>query len=575
MKDITYTMILRGCAVAAASIIIAGTTTASAQQNADRRTAGDNLPELGLPLDIPLILSGNFGELRRNHFHSGLDFKTQGRTGLTVRSADDGYVSRIVASPWGFGRAVYVTHHSTGLTTVYGHLEAFSPTIDKRVRAEQYARETFSIDMNFLPGELPVKRGEAIGRSGNAGSSGGPHLHMDVRDTRTGDPLDPMVYYRRHIKDAVAPEVRALGLYAVDGEGTVTGASTLAPTKFAQGFTAWGRVAPAIKAYDRMSGTTNIYGVKHLALEFDGKEVYRRTIDRFSFDNTKAVNTLTDYAGVINNGSWMMWTLLPDAEPLGDMIRTVDRGTLLINEERDYKCRWILEDEHGNRKTQPFTIHGRKADIPEGSRKGSLIDHRGRNTFNVDGAEVTFPKGTFYNDGYISITSTPSEKYLTPVYSVGSATVPVSGEFEVNIDVQCPPATDTEKLCMVRLTPKGGSARVDATWRDGRMEGRPSALGRFTVTTDTVAPKVRPVKPETWGRNGRVKYVLSDNLSGVKTYRGTIDGKFALFELDGKTATASFVMDPSRFTKGKKHEVTMIVTDACGNTTTSHDTFIW
>ncbi|MDE5894514.1 MAG: hypothetical protein K2H00_00625 [Muribaculum intestinale] len=110
MKDITYTMILRGCAVAAASIIIAGTTTASAQQNADRRTAGDNLPELGLPLDIPLILSGNFGELRRNHFHSGLDFKTQGRTGLTVRSADDGYVSRIVASPWGFGRALYVTH---------------------------------------------------------------------------------------------------------------------------------------------------------------------------------------------------------------------------------------------------------------------------------------------------------------------------------------------------------------------------------------------------------------------------------------------------------------------------------
>lgn len=556
------------------AIIIASVQTVCAQQKSPKADS-EKLPELGLPLDIPLLLSGNFGELRRNHFHSGLDFKTHGRTGLPVRSADDGYVSRIVASPWGFGRAVYVTHPATGLTTVYGHLEAFSPAIDKRVRAEQYARESFTVDMNFLPGELPVKRGETIGRSGNAGSSGGPHLHMDVRDTRTGEALDPMPYYRRYIKDDVAPEVRALALYAVDGEGTVTGSPTLAPAKFAQGFSAWGRVVPAIKAYDRMTGTANIYGVKHLALEVDGKEVYRRTIDRFSFDDTRAVNTLTDYAGVVNSGSWMMWTQIPDSEPLGDMIRTVDRGTLLIDEERDYRCRWILEDEHGNRRTQPFTIHGRRASIPEAARRGSLIDHRGRNTFNVGGAEVTFPKGTFYNDGYISITTSPSDKYLTQVYSVGSPTVPVSGEFEVNIDIPEAATNDPSKLCMVRLTPKGGAARIDATYRNGRMEGRPSALGRFAVTTDTVAPKIRPVKPETWGRTGRVKYVISDNLSGVKTYRGTIDGKFALFELDGKTATATFVMDPSRFTRGKSHEVVMTVTDACGNASTSRSTFTW
>lgn len=544
-------------------------------QTPQRKSAEGELPRLALPLDIPLLLSGNFGELRRNHFHSGLDFKTQGRTGLSVRSADDGWVSRIVVSPWGFGRAVYVTHPSTGLTTVYGHLEAFSNAIDKRVRDEQYARETFSVDMDFLPGEIPVKRGETIGRSGNAGSSGGPHLHMDVRDTRTGDPLDPMPYYRSHIKDNTAPEVRAIALYAEEGEGTVTGQSVLAPAKASQGFTAWGAVVPAIKAYDRMTGTTNIYGVKHLALEVDGKEVYRRTIDRFSFDDTKAVNTLTDYAGVVNNGSWMMWTRIPGAEPLGDMIRTVDRGIIMIDEERDYKCRWILEDEHGNRRVQPFTIHGRKAEIPAARRRGNLIDRRGRNTFNVDGATVTFPKGTFYDDCYVTISAAPSDKYLTPVYTVGDASIPVSGEFSLSIDMPATALGDPSKLCLVRINPKGGVARVDATYADGRMEGRPSALGRFAVTTDTVAPKVRPVKPETWGRTGRVKYVISDNLSGIKTYSGTIDGKFALFELDGKSATATFVMDPSRFSKGKKHEVVMTVTDACGNTATGRNTFTW
>ena len=168
----------------------------------------EKLPELSKPLNIPLFLSGNFGELRNNHFHSGIDLKTQGRIGLPVFSVDDGYVSRIVVSPWGFGRAVYVTHPASGLTTVYGHLDSFSPKIDKTIRRMQYEREQFSIDCEFKPDELPVKRGETIGKSGNAGSSGGPHLHLDVRDTSTGEAIDPLPYFRRHITDNVAPEVR-------------------------------------------------------------------------------------------------------------------------------------------------------------------------------------------------------------------------------------------------------------------------------------------------------------------------------------------------------------------------------
>lgn len=138
--------------------------------------------QLAKPLNIPLYLSGNFGELRSNHFHSGLDFKTQGRTGIPVHSADDGYVSRIVVSPWGFGRAIYITHPSTGLTTVYGHLSSFSPKIDNPVRKRQYEKESFAVDLEFAPDEIPVKRGEQIALSGNSGSSGGPHLHMDVRE---------------------------------------------------------------------------------------------------------------------------------------------------------------------------------------------------------------------------------------------------------------------------------------------------------------------------------------------------------------------------------------------------------
>jgi murein DD-endopeptidase MepM/ murein hydrolase activator NlpD len=167
-----------------------------------KSSAQENLPELHRPLNIPPVLSGNFGELRSNHFHSGIDFKTQGRTGFKIHCAADGYVSRILVSPWGFGRAVYVTHPELGLVTVYGHLESFSSKINKIVVEEQYRRETFRIDMEFKEGEIPVKKGEVIALSGNAGSSGGPHLHMDVRDLATGDALDPMNYFNKNIDTA-------------------------------------------------------------------------------------------------------------------------------------------------------------------------------------------------------------------------------------------------------------------------------------------------------------------------------------------------------------------------------------
>ncbi len=536
------------------------------------------LPDLARPMDIPLMLSGNFGELRNNHFHSGLDFKTQGRTGVPIHAAEDGYVSRVSVSPWGFGRAVYITHPELGLTTVYGHLDSFNEEIDKVVRDKQYELEEFRVDLNFLPGEIPIKRGQQIALSGNSGSSGGPHLHMDVRDALTEEALDPMPYFKKYITDKMAPQVRSLALYEVEGEGMVQGASgksvVRAGENLSKPFTAWGKVVPAIKAYDKMTGTTNIYGVKHLKLNVDGKTVYSRDIDRFDFGTTKAVNTLVDYAGVVNSGSWMMWTRVPKSDPLDYMVDAVDDGVISIDEEREYDCEWLLTDEHGNTTRQPFKIVGVKNNIAPLIPTGDLMSYRGKNVYSDENIKITFPENTFYDDIYFKVSSKDLPGYLTPAYDVADKTVPVTGEYLLEIKLNSDTLVDKSKYCLVWINGKNRSA-VDSKYVDGHIVGTPSALGRFAVTTDTTSPTIRPEKPELWGKNGRVSFIITDNLSGIKTYRGEIDGKFALFELDGKTGRLAFKMDRTRFDSGKRHTVNLKVTDACGNTSVYNGHFFW
>lgn len=542
---------------------------------------GQHVANPGKPVDIPILLSGNFGELRSNHFHSGIDIKTQGRTGLPIYSVDDGYVSRIVVSPTGFGRAVYVTHPATGLTSVYGHLEAFAPKIDKPVRDEQYRRETFSIDMTFKPDEIPVAKGERIALSGNAGSSGGPHLHMDFRDTKTEETLDPMPYFRSHIADKVAPEVRAISLYPEKGKGMVNNATdpeTRIPASSSNPFIAWGKVIPGIKAYDKMTGTANIYGVKYLTLTVDGDTIYHRVIDRYDFKNTRAVNTLVDYSGVVRNGSWMMWSRVPQANPLGSMIEAKDNGIIDIDEERDYVCEWILRDEHGNTTRRPFTIRGKRTEITAEDPVGDLLYFDGHNRISKGTITVSFPPNTLYEDTYISVSeSAPAanfQEYTSPIYTIGSPYIPISGEIRIEIPLEHVKAGPEDKLTLVRINGNKRS-RVDTQIENGTLVATPSSLGKFAVTRDNTAPKITPITPSKWGARGKLTLSIGDNLSGIASYRGEIDGKYALFELDAKTGRVTFVMDPTRFKKGTLHNLVFTATDHCGNSASYKTKFNW
>ena len=538
------------------------------------KTAAQNLYP---PLKIPAVLAGNFGELRSNHFHSGIDFKTQGKTGFKIYCAEEGYVSRVLVSPWGFGRAVYVTHPKCGLTTVYGHLLSFSDKIDKIVRAEQYKRESFTIDLTFEKGEIPVTRGEVIALSGNAGSSAGPHLHMDIRDTETGDALDPIPFYKSLFKDNAKPLVREIALIPAEG-GSVNGTGTKAMLKAAEtsrGFTAWGNVIPAINAYDKMTGTTNIYGIKYLTLDVDGKQVYSRTIDRFSFDATRAVNTLVDYKTLQENGKWLMWTFVPDSKPLGAMITAENSGILNICEERDYKCTFTLKDEFGNVAKCSFTITGKRCEITKKAQQGLLYDYRGNNCYNIDGICADIPAHSLYSDMYFNVTHVASDTYLSDIVTIGDKNVPLASNIKIRIPIKKDNLKDKKKYCLVRLD---GTKRIAVTAKylqKGELEAAVNRFGKYAITSDNTAPTITPIRKAKWGVRGEIALKISDNLSGIDFFRGEIDGKYELFELDGKSEKMTLKLNPKRVKKGKNHTLKVTVTDACGNRTVQNHTFKW
>ncbi len=544
--------------------------------SAQAQQPSDSIPSLHRPLKIPLVLSGNFGELRSNHFHSGIDFKTQGKTGFRIYCAADGYVSRVLVSPWGFGRAVYVNHPSLGLVTVYGHLESFASKIGERVLAEQYAKESFAVDMTFNEGEIPVKKGEIIAFSGNSGSSGGPHLHMDVRDLETGDALDPLKYFKNLLEDNAKPELRLLALYPFNQSGIVndtTIADYRKPNELSTPFTAWGQVVPGIKAYDKMTGVKNIFGIKYLTLSVDGKEVYKRTIDRFSFSQTRAVNTLFNYAD--KRYSCVMTTDVPSSQPLDDMITTdASCGILHINEERDYKCRFTMEDIYGNKSVVAFTIKGKRSDIPAAKNNGVPFHYDGDNSYNLNGVYVNFPAGTFYDDINFSVTTTDSPQYCSAIHDIGNTGIALHKYADLKITLTDDKETDKSKYCLVRINGKKRSA-VNSVYDNGKISSRINRFGKYAVTTDKVSPKIVPHGKKYWSRRGYVAFKISDNLSGIDSFRGEIDGKWVCFEYDGKNALVRYKFETSKVTKGKRHKVTMTVVDACGNKTVATEYVSW
>lgn len=522
------------------------------------------------PLRFPLFLSGNFGELRGNHFHSGLDFKTQQVVGKSVYSIEKGYVSRVSVSPSGYGNALYIHHPTIGLTSVYAHLNGFAAKIDSVVERCQYEQESFAVDLTFGPDEIPVNKGEKVAISGNTGSSGGPHVHFELREIDSQAPIDALPYFRHRIKDTRKPDIRGIALYTVPGKGAAerTGYFPLTNTKngrkiLREELSAWGDVYLGVKAYDRMDSTTNIYGIYSVQLWVDSVLVFSSSLSKIPFDKTRYLNSFIDYGEWATNRSFIMRSYVEEGNRLDGYGRVANRGIITIDEERDYHCIYALRDVYGNKAELKFTIRGRRQEIPEERipEDAVLMSYDQENVFDRDGVLLEIPVGALYSDLWFEYGCDEDSTYYSDVYRLHHRRTPMHLSSKLSIRIDNDVLPDKSKYCLANVA---GGYSV-ARYRDGFLDASVRSFGSYAVSCDTVAPVITPLAPDRWGTNGTIRFRITDDRTGIRSYRGEIDGQFALFVWDAKSATISYRFDRKRVKRGGKHDLVLVVTDQCGN----------
>ncbi len=522
------------------------------------------------PFDFPITFSGNFGEIRANHFHGGLDFKTGGTIGKPVRALADGYISRIRVTH-GSGYVLDVAYDN-GYSTINRHLSAFVGDVARRVEDLQYEKESWEVEITPEPDEYPVKAGQIIALSGNTGYSFGPHLHLDMIETATDEYIDPLPFFMNKVKDKTAPRAEGIMLFPQPGKGVVEGKQTRRafPAHPTKPITAWGLIGAGIRAYDYMDGVQNKYGVKAVILEVDGEEVFRSTVDRFAYEENRYINSWT-------HGQYMKSFIEP-----GNRLRMLqasngNRGLVEINEERPYRFVYTLSDALGNTSKVRFTVQGQKTTIaPVEHREKYALKWDKVNYLQEPGLELVIPKGMLYDDVLLNYSVRADSGDIAFTYQLNDTRIPMHGACDLRIGLRRRPVEDVTKYYVAGVTARGGKYRIGGKYEDGVMKVRIRDLGTYTVAVDTVPPVITPVNQAQWGRTGKIIFKAKDKETGINTYRGTIDGKYALF---GKPNSISgnlvCELDPKYVEKGGKHVVEMTVTDGCGNRTTEQFEFVW
>lgn len=515
------------------------------------------------PLEIPMQLSGNFGELRPNHFHAGFDFKTNQKEGLNVHAAADGYISRIKVASSGYGKAIYITHPN-GYTTVYGHLQKGFGAIQDKILELQYAAKSYEFEAYFKPNDLPITKGQIIAISGNTGGSEGPHLHFEFRDSKTEKIINPL-FFGLDLKDTKSPVVSSLMVYPIDANSTANESKIPVNlslslqkdgTYLSEKVLANGKIGFGIIAADADDVSYNVNGVYKTQLISNGKIVFGFRFDEMLFEDARYVNAFIDYSRYKKTKQRIQKLFMKNKFNWSNNYENVNNGIYNVIPNFNGIQRIEVSDFSQNKTiiNIPIEYSNKSAKILNPIKTSDyLVKAKVDAIFEKDNFSISFPSGTFYEDFYLNLEVKNKILYLH------DDTVPAHLGF--TITVEDPISSEEEKKKMFIASLNGTKWSYIPTKLVGNtFSCKSKTLGQFTLMKDTMVPKIKLDKIT----EGSVNLTISDELSGIKTYNGFINGEWVLFEYESKLNKITHVFKDKLLLEGD-NKLKVIVTDNVGN----------
>ena len=538
------------------------------------------------PLDLPKHLSANFGELRTDHFHAGIDVKTGNVEGHPVRAAAAGYVARVVVNPSGYGRAAYIAHPN-GTTTLYGHLQRFFPELEKWVIDEMYRRQRWKTDLTPEPERFPLKQGEEVGLAGNSGMSLGPHLHFEIRETASQRVVNLLALGIYEVKDNLPPVIGNLYWIGVD---TVRGVPVQAvPQQIAVCKAAGNHytadpekrveITPCgyfvVEAIDRKDDSpSNTMGIYRIMAALDGKPYFEMRKDHLLFTDMRYANSMSFYP--LQRGARMEFYRIAvqqgNKAPVYHGVK--NRGVIALADTLPHDVAIEVQDDHGNTSRVTFTVvRSAESSAAIGSEE-PVAEYDKNFVSDRDGVRITIPPKALYEsifytqriDSTFVKKSAPSVLLLSPLYAIHSDDVPLHKSVTVEIRAEIPLAL-REKVALARVARDGKVSYAGGSWHPGKVAAEVSSFANYCIVADTLPPAITPLFTSGADLQDKtsISFTIDDDFSGIADYRATIDGQWALFEYDRLKKRITCNFRTFRFAKTGSHTIRLEVTDNKGN----------
>lgn len=523
------------------------------------------------PTDHTIRLSGTFGELRPNHFHAGIDIKPTKGIGQNLYAIGDGYVARVKVQAGSYGNCLYI-NHPNGYTSVYAHLNKFPKKIAEYIKQKQYDREKFGVDLQLSPNEFSVKKGDVVGYLGTSGRSFGPHLHFEIRDTKSEKPINPLLFGFK-VADNNKPFINELMIYHLNKKHEEIGKQKTKLKKIKGGnyrlsqdtitIKSW-RAGFAVRAFDQMSGVPNWNGIYALEMLQDGKLIYDFKMEKIGFDETRYINAHSDYYEKVRRKKDFNRCYVMPGNKLG--IYGKKNGVVELHKDKPSKIEIIVKDVKDNKCTLTFWVKRGEVTPPQKLNYNYLLPYNEQSIVNYNGLQLRFPKGSFYENLYLkcTISKENSEDVYSPTYHIDKHTTPVHKYYDIAIKPTHVPEELKDKMYIAYCEKDNKTSSVGGKWENDYLVGSARDMGDFCIMADTRPPKITPVsfKKNMKGMT-KMSFKVKDELTDIAAFRATVDGKWVLLEYDAKNDLLIHRFD-KRIGKGT-HQLRLVVTDECKN----------